>query len=78
MVLFAGVTAFTIPGKAGADPAAFINNLGYQLQAVNRNTSTEQRLAGFHELFREDLGLPHFRISVPTPGGVTSAPAAAH
>jgi len=45
VVLFAGAAAFTIPAKAGTDPAAFINNLGYQLQAVNRNTSPEQRPA---------------------------------
>jgi phospholipid transport system substrate-binding protein len=58
VVLIAGAAAFTISAKAGTDPAAFINNLGYQLQAVNRNTSPEQRLAGFRELFREDFDIP--------------------
>ena len=40
------------------DPASFINNLGNQLQAVTRSASTEQRLAGFEELFRTDFDIP--------------------
>ena len=37
------------------DPAAFINNLGYQLQVVNTIASPELRLGRFHELFRDDF-----------------------
>jgi phospholipid transport system substrate-binding protein len=46
---------------ADSDPVAFINNLGDQFQIVARNPSTAQRIAEFHQLFREafdvsDLG----------------------
>ncbi len=61
VVLIPVATAFTLPAKAGIDPAAFINNLGYQLQAVNKNTSPEQRLAGFRELFRGNCVREEFR-----------------
>ena len=46
------------PRRAGTDPAAFINNLGKQLQAVSSCTSPQQKLAGFRELFREDFDIP--------------------
>jgi len=55
VVLIAGALAPTIPAKAGTDPATFINNLGNQFQAVARNPSPEQRLAGFRQLFRDDF-----------------------
>jgi phospholipid transport system substrate-binding protein len=58
VVLFAGAAAPSIPAGAGTDPAAFINNLGNQLQAVTSSTSGEQRLAGFQQLFREDFDVP--------------------
>jgi phospholipid transport system substrate-binding protein len=58
MVLFTGALAPSVPAGAGADPAAFINNLGNQLQAVTSTASPEQRLAGFRELFRADFDVP--------------------
>ena len=59
LVLLTGATAPSIPAGAGMDPAAaFINNLGDQLQAVTSTTSREQRLAGFHQLFLDDFDVP--------------------
>jgi phospholipid transport system substrate-binding protein len=58
LVLVAGTAALSVPAEADMDPVAFINNLGYQLQAVNTNTSPEQRLIRFRELFREDFDIP--------------------
>ena len=58
VVLFAGAAAPAIAAGAGMDPAAFINNLGNQLQAVTSSTSREQRLAGFQQLFQEDFDVP--------------------
>ena len=58
VVLFAGALAPAMPSAAGADPAAFITNLGNQLRVLVGNTSPEQRLAGFRELFREDFDVP--------------------
>ena len=55
--LIAGTAAHTISAKANMDPAAFINYLGYQLQAVNTIASPELRLGRFHELFREDFDI---------------------
>src|SRR5258708_17122954 len=40
------------------DPAAFIHNLGNQLQALTSTASPQQRLAGFQELFRTDSDVP--------------------
>ena len=57
LVLLTGAVA-PIPAGAGMDPAAFINNLGDQLQAVTSSTSREQRLAGFHQLFLDDFDVP--------------------
>ena len=50
--------AVSIPAEAGPDPAAFINNLACQLQVVARNTSAEERQAGFRELLHEDFDVP--------------------
>ena len=58
VVLFTGVAAPAIPAGAGMDPAAFINNLGNQLQAVTSSTSPQQKLAGFRQLFRADFDVP--------------------
>src|ERR1700731_1273262 len=58
VVLFTGAVTPSIPAGAGMDPAAFINNLGNQLQAVTSSTSPQQRLAGFHQLFRTDFDVP--------------------
>jgi phospholipid transport system substrate-binding protein len=58
VVLFTGAVTPSIPAGAGMDPAAFINNLGDQLQTVTSSTSQQQRLAGFHQLFREDFDVP--------------------
>ncbi len=56
LVLAAGALAPAHPAAA-ADPAAFIDNLGSQLQAT-RNASPQQRLAEFRELLREDFDVP--------------------
>jgi phospholipid transport system substrate-binding protein len=58
VALIAGALAPSIPVAAGPDPAAFINNLGHQLQVVARNTSAAERQAGFRELFDEDFDVP--------------------
>ena len=58
VVLATGALTPSVPASAGMDPALFINNLGNQLQTVTRSASTEQRLAGFQELFRTDFDLP--------------------
>src|SRR6201994_4052250 len=58
VVLVTGALAPSVPASAGMDPASFINNLGNQLQTVTRSASTEQRLAGFEELFRTDFDVP--------------------
>jgi len=58
VVLVTGVFAPSMPASAGMDPASFINNLGNQLQAVTRSASTQQRLAGFEELFHASFDIP--------------------
>jgi phospholipid transport system substrate-binding protein len=55
--LIAGTAALTNSAKANMDPAAFSNNLGYQLQTVNTIASPELRLGRFHALFREDFDI---------------------
>ena len=48
---------------AHPDPAALINNLGKQLRVMSGSTSQQQKLAGFHEFFRENFdvaGLSRF------------------
>ncbi len=58
VVVFTGALTPPVPASAGMDPSSFINNLGDQLQTVTRSASTEQRLAGFQELFRTDFDVP--------------------
>ena len=58
VVLVTGAFAPSMPASAGMDPASFINNLGNQLQAVTRSASTQQRLAGFEELFHASFDIP--------------------
>jgi len=55
---FIGALAPSLPAAAGMDPAAFINNLGNQLQTVTRSASPEEKMAGFQELFRTDFDVP--------------------
>ena len=56
-VLFAGALAPAI--LAAADPAGVINNLGNRaLEVLGKNTTPAQRVARFHELFREDFDVP--------------------
>ena len=44
---------------AAADPAAVINNLGNRaLEVLGKNATPAQRVARFHELFREDFDVP--------------------
>jgi phospholipid transport system substrate-binding protein len=44
---------------AAADPAAIINNLGNRaLEVLGKNATPAQRVARFHELFREDFDVP--------------------
>ena len=44
---------------ATADPAAVINNLGNRaLEVLGKNATPAQRVARFHELFREDFDVP--------------------
>ncbi len=44
---------------AVADPAAVINNLGNRaLEVLGKNATPAQRVARFHELFREDFDVP--------------------
>lgn len=62
VILIVGVFAPALPA-AGMDPTAFINNLGNQFRAVTCDSTPEQKLAGFSQLFREDfdvLGLGRF------------------
>ena len=54
------VGAFGAPATlAAADPAAVINNLGNRaLEVLGKNATPAQRVARFHELFREDFDVP--------------------
>jgi phospholipid transport system substrate-binding protein len=58
IILIAGASAPALPAEAGNDPAAFINNLGSQIQMVAGNPSPEQRRAGFRQLFHDDFDVP--------------------
>jgi len=58
IILIAGASAPALPAEAGTDSAAFINNLGSQLQMVAGNPSPEQRRAGFRQLFHDDFDVP--------------------
>jgi phospholipid transport system substrate-binding protein len=56
-VLMAGTLA--TPVLAAADPAAVINNLGSRaLEVLGKTATPAQRVARFHELFREDFDVP--------------------
>ena len=57
-ILLAGVSAPALPAAADPDPAAFINNLGSQLQMVVMIPSPEQRRAEFRRLFHDDFDVP--------------------
>lgn len=54
------VGAFGAPATlAAADPAAVINNLGNRaLEVLGKNATPAQRVARFHQLFREDFDVP--------------------
>src|SRR5215831_13838924 len=57
LVLIVGVLAPAI--LAAADPAGVINNLGNRaLEVLGKNVSPSQRVARFHQLFREDFDVP--------------------
>lgn len=57
-VLLAGALLPTLL-TAAADPAAVITNLGNRALAVlGKNATPAQRVARFHELFREDFDVP--------------------
>ena len=57
-VFFVGALAPTILAGA-ADPAAVINNLGNRaLEVLGKNATPGQRVARFHELFRQDFDVP--------------------
>jgi phospholipid transport system substrate-binding protein len=58
VVLIAGALGLALPAEAGTEPAAFVSNLGNQLQMVAGNPSPEQRRAGFRQLFQEDFDVP--------------------
>jgi phospholipid transport system substrate-binding protein len=58
VILIVGVSAPTLPAQADTDPAAFINNLGSQLQMVAVIPSSEQRRAEFRRLFHDDFDVP--------------------
>ena len=58
LVLIMGALAPAILAAA-ADPAAVINNLGNRaLEVLGKNVPPAQRVARFHELFREDFDVP--------------------
>jgi phospholipid transport system substrate-binding protein len=57
-VLIAGALAPAVLA-AVADPAAVINNLGNRaLEVLGKNATPAQRVARFHELFRQDFDVP--------------------
>jgi phospholipid transport system substrate-binding protein len=57
-VLFVAALAPAILAAA-ADPAAVINNLGNRaLEVLGKNVPPAQRVARFHELFRQDFDVP--------------------
>jgi phospholipid transport system substrate-binding protein len=53
VILIAAAAA--LPAKARVDPAAFISNLGNQLQLIVENPSKEARRAEFQRLFHKDF-----------------------
>ena len=58
-VMIIGTLASPVPATAAADPAALITNLGNRaLEVLGKNATPAQRVARFHELFREDFDVP--------------------
>src|SRR5215469_11026333 len=58
VILFVAALTPTVLAAA-ADPAAVINNLGNRaLEVLGKNATPAQRVARFHELFREDFDVP--------------------
>jgi phospholipid transport system substrate-binding protein len=58
-ILIIAALAPAIPAAAAADPAAVITNLGNRaLEVLGKNATPAQRVARFHELFREDFDVP--------------------
>jgi phospholipid transport system substrate-binding protein len=58
-VLIVGTLASPLPVWAAADPAALITTLGNRaLEVLGKNATPAQRVARFHELFREDFDVP--------------------
>ena len=58
---FALIAGVLLPAmlSAASDPAAVINNLGNRaLEVLGKNATPAQRVARFHELFREDFDVP--------------------
>lgn len=53
--LIAGAVATGRPAAAEGDPAAFVGNLGNQLQSVASIASPGERQAGFRQLFHQDF-----------------------
>jgi phospholipid transport system substrate-binding protein len=57
LILIVGVMSPAV--LTAAEPAAVINDLGNRaLEVLGKNASTAQRVARFHELFREDFDVP--------------------
>ncbi len=57
LILIGG--ALAAAGLAAPDPAAVISNLGNRaLEILGKNATPAQRVARFHELFREDFDVP--------------------
>ncbi len=58
-ILVITALAPAIPAAAAADAAALITNLGNRaLDVLGKNATPAQRVARFHELFREDFDVP--------------------
>jgi phospholipid transport system substrate-binding protein len=57
-LLIPALMAPTVSVVAGTDPAAFIESLDQQLEAVVRNSPPEELLARFHLLFHEEFDVP--------------------
>ena len=58
VILFVAALTPTVLAAA-ADPAAVINNLGNRaLEVLGKNATPAQRVARFHELFRQDFDVP--------------------
>ena len=58
---FALIAGVLLPAmlSAASDPAAVINNLGNRaLEVLGKNATPAQRVARFHQLFREDFDVP--------------------